>query len=152
MRGIVKLAVLAGLVYLGFEYGRPWIERLDEGSAAGGTAVSAEAGDDVATCLEWTRSASNALDGATTVMGTPPYDAAAWANLESRLLSQVGEARAACSCAHDACETANAALDAMEGIVGDYAAAVAGDGTLTDLARQYDEVHGLLATAQSQAR
>ena len=119
--GLLQLAAVVVLVWLGVTEGWPWLkERLDRSSAtptavrsAGGGGGESEVLNQASRCLDLAESASASLAGVLRSFGRPPYDQSAWAAASLDVAGALGEADTACLCGHPACREAAAAASTL---------------------------------------
>lgn len=151
MGKLIQLVVFIAIVYFAVTKGLPMLQ---QGSKGGSGDDSFEGGvsGQVEVCLDRVRVAANTLEGAATVLGSPPYDTAAWSNFEDRVRNRSDSARDACNCTEDGCDEGGLALDALDGLMSNIGSAVDGGGSLSGSAREVERVYDLIDEAAAAAR
>jgi len=151
MGKLIQLVVFVAIVYFAVTKGLPMLQ---QGSKGGSSDDSFEGGvsGQVEVCLDQVRVAANTLEGAATVLGSPPYDTTAWSNFEDRVRGRSDSARDACSCMEKGCDEAGRALDALDGLMSSMGSAVDGGGGLSGAARDVEMVYDLIDEAAAAAR
>ncbi len=139
---LVKLVILAVVVYAGYKFGLPWAKEkhLLPGSGSSSPRAARDAG-----CLELAESAGSVwADGVASFMN-PPVDAAAWTSFRSDVDGAISRASSGCGCAEESCAKAREAMSVLSGIVSDMDAAVRGSGPLpSDIVRVQERINDLL--------
>ncbi len=108
MERILKLALLAILLYGGYTFGRPYLEGFfdDIGLGAGGTDVGGPCARQVMRARD---SFANQIRDV-----APPVDVARWGSRLGMSQGRLSQARSACTCAGEGCDAAREALDSLE--------------------------------------
>jgi len=148
MPTIVKLAVLAAVLYFGYTQLLPRLR--ETGDRTESTLNSL--GEDGGNCLGLADQASETFGGGMRDFSRPPIDEGAWDSFASRVYDRISEAQDACSCALASCQRAGDALAALSGMVSDFDSAVRGGTPPLNAARAQEEVNSLLNEARSLAR
>jgi hypothetical protein len=116
MKILVRLAILAVLIWAGIEYGAPWIEKISSGIASTGRPASGSTSG----CVAAAEDASSSFGETVVKRATLPLDVDAWDRAYQRDRERVQRARDICHCFEvesedtSACEEANRALDLLE--------------------------------------
>jgi hypothetical protein len=143
---LVKLIVLAVVVYGGYKYGLPWAKDKNL-IPSGGSAASRGAGD--RGCLALAEEAGAIWADGIPRYINPPVDRAAWDGFRSEVESSISKARSGCDCAEESCRKAGEAMDQLSALVRDMDSAVASGGAPpSDVVRSQERVDNLLDQAR----
>lgn len=144
---LVKLAILAVVVFCGYKYGLPWAKEknLLPGSGSSSPRESRDTG-----CLELAEAASSVwADGFTRFMN-PPIDASAWGDFRSEVNGAISSARSGCGCPEESCGKAKEAMLELSSMISGMDAAVRSGGPpAIDLVRSQERVDSLLDEART---
>lgn len=147
---LVKLLVLAGLLYFAWTEGWPWLQGELESLGATRSDVSSmqsEAGRCVAGAEAARRAFGEGFRGATTRRG----DHSEWLRFSGRIQSRIRDARSACRCPEDACELADGAMRELERNLHELDGMIRGSvDRFSNPAARLEEVDQLLAEARSE--
>ncbi|MEM7482509.1 MAG: hypothetical protein AAF481_15140 [Acidobacteriota bacterium] len=153
LRGLIKLLILAALLYFGITEVWPWAQAkiLNTGSSIAGTATG---GDNSAgsACVAEARSASQALADGARAFRSPPYDLAAWSSTVSSVSSRLSRAESACRCDLESCRAGAEAVTELRALLTTFDGMVRGDGSFSNPASQRERADDLLNEAQMLAR
>jgi hypothetical protein len=151
MDKIVRLAVLAAVVYFGATQLIPWMkEKGDFSSGRAGTDLSEIADND---CVSRAMGAPELFASEIRSFGRPPVDEAAWDDSYARIQGRIDSADDACSCSEPSCDKAREGLSQLRGLAGEYAGAFRDGGSPPlNAARELDGIWDLLNEAASLAR
>ncbi len=151
MRGILRLAIIAALLYVGYTQGRPWLERHQK-SKADTEAGSADASASAA-CVSRARAANDALASELLPLAAPGSDRGSWGTALVRTGGALTDADDACRCGTDACLQASLAISEMRKMVESLNNAVRGSAPPpTNPAHLQERIDRLLDEAQRLAR
>lgn len=121
---LVKLVILALVVWGGWRYGLPWAKQ--QGLVGGSR--QAAAGSPGGECVAAAESAVATWSGGVMRFMTPPVDSAAWSDFRGEVERRINAARAACSCQAESCRVASDALGDLSRVVSDMDSAARGGG------------------------
>lgn len=138
---LLKLLSLAVVAYLGVVYGSELWERFSGGFSSS-TRSSTER------CLQQAERALRDFRDRAGMVGDESVEMN-WREATRRSEIQIRDARAACSCEFDACDTADGALGQLEEIRARFAATVTSGGTPRRIERELQEVEARLALART---
>ena len=156
LAGLVKILLLAVLVYFGVTAGWPWLRnQLDRKSGA-----PAAMEDDVETsggrgsrCVDLALAASTALGDQFRRFRQPPYDLDAWGSALAASEERIGTADTACGCSLKSCTTAAAALGDLRSLLASVDSVIRGDpSAFRNPAREQERIDDLLGQARDLAR
>lgn len=152
--GIVKLLVVAVLLWFAVTEGWPWLKReLDRMGHRSPAAEVEEGAGEGTECVIAAGRASEALGETLRRFRTPPYDLGAWENATTALEDRIWTAESACGCALDSCGRASEALAELRDLVHSVDGVVRGDATaFRNPARQQERIDELLDQARDLAR
>ena len=111
MEKIIKLGLVAGLLYLGFTMGRPYIEGLIDTPAVGGSG-----GGQCSSQIN--RARDNFADKMRDV--TPPVNIERWNSGFAMSRGRVEQARDSCNCEGEGCAAGRDAVDALERLMREW--------------------------------
>ncbi|MDH3744584.1 MAG: hypothetical protein OES47_05720 [Acidobacteriota bacterium] len=147
MKGIVKLAVFAALLYLGYTRAMPWLERLQLSKQE--ESVAQEQGTASADCVALARTAANTLGSELIPLAAPTADRGTWGTALLRTGAALSDADDACRCGTESCLQASVAISEMRRTVDSLNSAVRGSGPpMASLAHSRERVDQLLNEAQ----
>lgn len=144
---LVKLVILAVVVYAGYKFGLPWAKEknLLPGSGSSSQRTARDAG-----CLELAESASGVWAAGFSRFMNPPVDAAAWGEFRSEVDGAISRAKSGCGCAEESCGKAKEAMSALRSLVSEMDAAVRSGGPPpSDVVRAQEAVDNLLDEART---
>lgn len=145
---LVKLVILAVVVYGGYKYGLPWAKEKKLLPSFGGSTSSRTTQDEG--CLGLALTASNVWSGGVGSFMSPPVDSGAWSNFRSDVEGAISTARDGCGCPEESCRKAKEAMSELTGLVRDMDAAVRGSGPLgLDVVRTQERIDSLLDEART---
>ncbi len=150
MRGLIKLAILAAVVYFGYTQLLPRYRAHRESQAA-----HEEADQDnqqAHHCVSVAESVSSDFAGEIRQFARPPVDAGMWSTFMIQTSGQLSSADSACRCPHEACTSAAAALLEQRRLLNRFDAMVRGTSTgISNPAVSLERINNLLARARSEA-
>ena len=143
---LVKLVILAVIVFAGYKFGLPWAK---EKNLLPGSGSSPRAERD-AGCLELAESASGVWAGGFSRFMNPPVDPAAWGEFRSEVDGAISRAKSGCGCPEESCGKAKDAMSALGRLVSEMDAAVrTGGPPSSDVVRAQERVDTLLDEART---
>jgi hypothetical protein len=146
MRGLIKLAIIAAVVYVGYSRGLPWLEERKQSKS-----VESEANAQTtqsSNCVGLARDASESLGRDLVPLAMPPVDRAVWANALIEVGGTLARADDACRCGTDACLEASLALSELRQMVDKFNSGVRGGVPMTNPAFYQERVDRHLDKAQ----
>ncbi|MCH7664994.1 MAG: hypothetical protein IH936_03565 [Acidobacteria bacterium] len=150
MGGLIKLAILAAVVYFGYTQLLPRYRAHRESQAA-----HEEADQDSQQahhCVSVAESVSSDFAGEIRQFSRPPVDAGMWSTFMIQTSGQLSSADSACRCPHEACTSAAAALLEQRRLLNRFDAMVRGTSTgISNPAVSLERINNLLARARSEA-
>lgn len=109
---IVKLVVVAAIVFVAWKYVVPWIK--EEG---GGGKTSVTSSDNM--CVRGAERASETWGSGLRQFVNPPYDLNAWSSFRGNVESRISDAESACSCSAESCTKVREAMRDLRSLVAD---------------------------------
>jgi hypothetical protein len=128
MARIVKLLVIAVLLYVAWTQGWPWLEKQLGSLGISRTQAGAPTvgGGPEGSCISMAERANDALAGGIGRFISPPFDTGAWMQFAGRVQLQIRDADSACGCPHEACVKASEALRELDALLMDMDGMVRG--------------------------
>ena len=114
---IVKVIVLIAVLYVGWKYGLPWLQRQQSGGTT--THANAQSG-----CPGAAARASEAWGSGLHNFVNPPYDLAAWSSFHDSVESKIASAESECTCGSESCNKARAAMRDLRSLLSDLDSAI----------------------------
>ena len=150
MGGLIKLAILAAVVYFGYTQLLPRYRAHRESQAAHEEAD--QVGQQAHHCVSVAESVSSDFAGEIRQFARPPVDAGMWSTFMIQTSGQLSSADSACRCPHEACTSAAAALLEQRRLLNRFDAMVRGTSTgISNPAVSLERINNLLARARSEA-
>ncbi len=150
MDRILKLAVLAVVLYFGVTKVVPWMKQELGG---GGARDFSDVGEGSGQCVAVAEAANRDFGAGIRQFSRPPIDVESWDRVERQLSSSLYDAESACSCPEESCDKAREALDELRSILYDYDAGFRGRQPVPlNAARGLQRVGRLLNEARSLER
>jgi len=144
---LVKLIILAAVVYAGYKFGLPWAKEKNLIPSGGSTASHASKNEG---CLGLALNAGEVWSGGVARFMNPPVDASAWSSFRSDVEGAISSARNGCGCSEESCSKAKEAMSELSSLVNNMDAAVRSGGPPTvDIVRAQEKIDGLLDEARS---
>lgn len=144
---LVKLVILAVVVYAGYKFGLPWAK--EKNLLPGSGSASARAERD-AGCLGLAESAGAMWAEGFGRFMNPPVDAAAWGEFRSEVEGAISRAKSGCGCDDESCGKAKEAMSELSSLVRDVDAGVRSGGPpSSDIVRAQERVDTLLDEARA---
>ena len=147
MGRIIKLIVVAAVIYFALSYAVPWIKGLAGAPLrSGGGNTDTGAGR----CIDLASRASSAFGEEVRLFSSPPVDVNAWGASVTRIQLKVADAESACYCSSPACPKAREALSELRSLVSQMDGFVRGDATgMSNPASYAERVDQLLDEARA---
>ena len=147
MGKIIKLIVVAGIIYFGLTYAIPWFKGLAGAPLRTG---GASTGSGAGRCIDLASRASSAFGEEIRRFSRPPFDVNAWSASVTRLQIKMADADSACYCPSAACPKAREALSELRTLVSQFEGFVRGDATgMSNPASLQERVDQLLDEARA---
>ena len=145
MKGLVKLAIVAMLLFVAYSYGRPWLE-----DSFGGVGLGplGGAGSEEAHCVAVVERATESFGEKIVKHGQPPVDISRWSGAFKLEQGRVMEARQSCDCAGLACEIAREALGDLERFMQEVDSGLRQNNPPLNFARRQGEILQKLSSAR----
>ncbi|MGK2857710.1 MAG: hypothetical protein ACSLFQ_10940 [Thermoanaerobaculia bacterium] len=144
---LVKLVILAVVVFAGYKFGLPWAQKQTfwPGTGSASSRVERDAG-----CLGPAEEAGAIWANGVARFMNPPVDAAAWGDFRSGVDIAISRAQSACGCAEESCDKAREAMSALSSMVSEMDAAVRSGGPpASDIVRTQERIDNLLDEART---
>ena len=149
MERLLKLAVLAVIIYFGVTAVVPWLKK--ELGGGGGRDFSGM-GEGGGQCVAVAEAASRDFGDGIRQFSRPPIDVESWDRVERQLSGSLYDADNACSCPEGSCDKAREALDELRSILSEFDAGFRGEQPVPlNAARGLQRVDRLLSEARSLA-
>ena len=111
MGKIIKLIVLAAVIYFALTYAIPWIKGLAGAPLrTGGASAETDAGR----CIDRASRANSAFGQEVRRFSRPPVQVNAWSTAVTRVKIKIADANSACYCSSPACPKAREALSELQ--------------------------------------
>lgn len=146
MKAIVKLAVVAAILYAAVIYGRPWLEELLGGMGVGELGGG---GSPQRACIAAIERANDDFTDLVLRHASPPVDVAKWSSGYRLAEGRMRKAAIACECSEQGCAEARRALAVLEGSMSSTNLLLRSGRPAVDLARDQQEILDLLVEAES---
>ncbi len=147
MKYLVRLGIVAVLIYTGLTYGRPWIEQLladpNLGPLSGTTALDLR-------CVELAERVQIDFGEMVREHGQPPIDGDRWAGALKLIEGRWARARSACDCDGDACTSAREGLEQLSSLMGAFDDGVRGGTPPYNAANLMERIDEQLGKARRQ--
>jgi hypothetical protein len=144
---LVKLIILAVVVYAGYKYGLPWAKEKNLIPSGGSKTSQASKNEG---CLGLALNAGDVWSGGIARFMNPPVDASAWSSFRSDVNGAISSARNGCGCPEESCRKAKEAMSDLSSLVNDMDAAVRSGGPPTvDVVRAQERIDSLLDEART---
>jgi hypothetical protein len=147
MDRIVKIAVIAALVFVGLKFVVPMVKK-QVGSRAGEATV--EGGG--ASCVRSAERASEAWGSGLHQFVNPPYDQNAWSSFRTNVESRIGSAESDCGCAAASCEKARSAMRDLRALVSDLDSTIRNGSDASDFVQRQEAIDNRITEAGELAR
>jgi len=145
---LIGLIVVGFLLYQGYHYAGPWLERnfpTESGQASGGGES-----EESARCVALARGASRNLSDSMRQFSQPPVNQQEWTAAFLSVSSDLSAAESACTCPTDACDRGYAAVSELRDLSLSLDGVVRGGSQgFSNPARALERVHELLDEAES---
>ncbi len=145
MGKIIKIGILAVLVYVGIKQVPPLVEKISqmgEGLSRKGSSVSQ--GD----CVPAAERASEIFINEMRNYQKPPFDLDEWGFSLERVREYTYNAEDRCGCGRDSCIRASEALSELNALIADFDNGLRGDGVALNPARRQETIDRLLKRAR----
>ena len=147
MDRIVKLVVVAAIVFAAWKYVVPWVKK--QGGSGPAETVVAGGG---ASCVRSAERASETWGSGLRQFVNPPYDANAWSGFRGRVESGINAAEAECDCRADSCEKARSAMRDLRALVNDMDSTVRTGSSASDFVQRQEAIDNRINEALELAR
>ena len=145
MDRIVKLVVVAAIVFVAWKYVVPWVKK----QGGGGETVVAGGG---ASCVRSAERASEAWGSGLSRFVNPPYDAGAWSSFRGDVESKINAAEADCDCQVDSCGKAREAMRDLRSLVSDLDSTIRNGSSASDFVQRQEAIDNRINEASDLAR
>lgn len=143
MSKLVKLVIVAAVVFVAWKYGLPWIQ----GKTSGGSAATHASTDN--SCISIADRASEAWGAGIGKFVNPPYDLDAWSSLSASVNSSIVATSTACGCAEESCTKVQSAMRDLKSLVSDMDSAIrSGQPPAGDIVQRQSAIDAQLDSAR----
>jgi hypothetical protein len=145
---LLKLLVVAAIVFGAWKYGLPWIKQQTSHTVEASAAGSAES-----SCIANAERASESWGSGIGRFVNPPYDMDAWSRFRQDTEAQIATAESSCEGSSESCQTARAAMRDLRSLVADLDSALRnGTSPAGDIVRRQESIDNQLNAAHAMAR
>lgn len=116
---LVKLLLLAAVLFVGWNYGLPWFKQKTSKSVE-----ASAAGSGGSSCVADAERASTSWGSGLSRFVNPPYDVDAWSRFRSDTEAQIATAESSCAGAAESCQKARDAMRDLRSLVSDLDSAI----------------------------
>ena len=136
MNKLLKVVVLAVVVYLAWRHGLPWLKR-EMASTPSSSSSSAPQGS----CTQSASAASEAWGRGLHQFVNPPYDVNAWTSFRQDVESKISNADSECNCSSESCSKVKSAMRDLRSLVADLDSSIrSGSAPPSDAAQRQEAV------------
>ncbi|HEV2721142.1 MAG TPA: hypothetical protein VG323_14060 [Thermoanaerobaculia bacterium] len=145
---LVKLLLLAAILFAAWKYGLPWIKQQTshaaEASATGSAASS---------CIVDAERASSSWGSGIGRFANPPYDVEAWSRFRADIDSKIATAETSCSDSSESSQKARSAMRDLRSLVADLDSAIrSGAPPAGDIVQRQEAIDAQLDAARELVR
>ena len=145
MDRLVKLIIVAVVLFLLWTKGVPWLKSKVEGTSGPPSSKSTKA-----SCADRAQTAFNRWADGLGSFVSPPYDTAAWSSFRSEVEGAISRAESECGCARDSCSAARDAMGNLRRLLSDVDSAInAGTPPPMDVPQNQERVENGINEASS---
>jgi len=119
MNKLVKLIVVAVVLYLAWRHGLPWLKE-NFSSTKSSSAPATTQGS----CTQLASAASEAWGRGLHQFVNPPYDLNAWSSFRQDVESKISNAESECNCSSESCGKVKSAMRDLRSLVSDLDSAI----------------------------
>jgi hypothetical protein len=113
MNKLVKLVVVAVVLYFAWKHGLPWIQQKTSSSSSSSQTTSQRS------CTQLASAASDAWGRGLHQFVNPPYDVNAWSSFRQDVESKISNAESECNCSSESCSKVKSAMRDLRNLVSD---------------------------------
>ena len=147
MDRLVKIAVVAALVFLGLKFVVPMVKK-QVGGRAGETAVAGGG----SSCVRSAERASETWGSGLRQFANPPYDLAAWSSFRGNVESSIASAESDCGCTAESCAKARAAMRDLRSLVSALDSTIRNGSDSSDFVQRQEAIDNQINEAGELAR
>ena len=147
MDRIVKLVIVAAIVFAAWKYVVPWVKAKTGGS---GAETAVEGGG--ASCVRGAERASETWGSGLGRFTNPPYDAGAWSTFRGNVESKINAAEVGCDCQAESCTKAREAMRDLRSLVNDFDSMVRNNSSPSDFVQRQEAIDNRINEAGDLAR
>jgi hypothetical protein len=147
MGRIVKLLVVAAILFAAWKYVVPWVK-----GQAGKTGTESTASSPGSSCVQRAEQASEKWGSGLHQFANPPYDLNAWATFRSDVESNINAAETECDCAGESCEKVRGALRDLRALVNDLDSTLRNGSDASDFVQRQERIDNAINEAADLAR
>ncbi|HYI12639.1 MAG TPA: hypothetical protein VEK57_26545 [Thermoanaerobaculia bacterium] len=136
MDRIIKLVVVAAIVFGLWKYGLPWVKKLG-GNDTPKTTISRGGGGG---CARSAERASETWGGGIRQFANPPADLNAWSNFRGNVESGINAAEADCGCQAESCRKALSAMRDLRALVNDFDSTIRNGTSASDFVQRQESI------------
>lgn len=142
MDRLVKLVVVAAIVFVAWKYGVPWVKKLGDRGAVESTADGGGSA-----CVRSAERASEAWGSGLRQFVNPPYNMEAWSSFRGRVESGINAAEADCNCQVESCEQTRGAMHDLRALVNDFDSAIRTGSDASDFVQRQEAIDNRIGQA-----
>jgi len=113
MNKLVKVIVVAAVLYVAWRHGLPWLKENVSSKPPASSAASQ------GSCTQLASAASDAWGRGLHQFVNPPYDVNAWSSFRQDVESKISNAESECNCNSESCTKVKAAMRDLRSLVSD---------------------------------
>jgi hypothetical protein len=147
MDRLVKLIVVAGIVFAAWRYGVPWVKKQGDRGAAESTVDGGGS-----SCVRSAERASETWGSGLLQFVNPPYNMEAWSSFRGRVESGINAAEADCDCRIASCEQTRGAMRDLRALVNDFDSAIRTGSDASDFVQRQEAIDNRINDAAELAR
>lgn len=146
---VVRLIVVAAVVYVGYTQVYPWFKSITGGPGASASQDSGFSDGGARRCIDLAARASSTLGGELRQYTKPPIDLVDWSATVNKVEMKIYQADSDCRCSAPGCSEARQALSEMRNLLASFDSTARGDADgFSNPAYQLQEADRLIEEAR----